>query len=145
MMRILKLTAKTEAELARLREGQDRAAQKAAARIVSDVRAHGDSALEQWTEKLDGTDIRGRRLWVSASELATAKKRVSADFLRALKHAATNVRRVAEKQMPREWTLQVEPGVKIGQVVSPLDSIGCYVPGGRFALVSTLVMTVVPA
>ncbi|HEY2457832.1 MAG TPA: histidinol dehydrogenase, partial [Candidatus Acidoferrum sp.] len=145
MMRILKLTAKMEAALARLREGRNRSAQKAAARIVSDVRARGDVALERWTEKLDGTDIRGGRLWISIDELAAAKKRVSADFLRAVKHAAANVRRVAEKQMPQEWTLQVEPGVTVGQMVSPLDSIGCYIPGGRFALVSTLVMTVVPA
>jgi histidinol dehydrogenase len=52
---------------------------------------------------------------------------------------------VAEKQLPRPWTLVVEPGVKIGQRVSPIESIGCYIPGGHFALVSTLVMTVVPA
>jgi len=47
--------------------------------------------------------------------------------------------------MPREWSLQVEPGVTVAQIVRPLESIGCYIPGGRFALVSTLVMTVVPA
>jgi len=60
-------------------------------------------------------------------------------------HAAANVRRVAEQQMPREWSLQVERGIRIGQLVRPIESIGCYIPGGRFALVSTLVMTVVPA
>jgi histidinol dehydrogenase len=52
---------------------------------------------------------------------------------------------VAEKQLPRTWSLTVEPGVKIRQSVSPIDTIGCYIPGGRHALVSTLVMTVVPA
>src|SRR5256884_3749850 len=51
----------------------------------------------------------------------------------------------SEKQLPRPWTMEVEPGVKIGQLVRPIDSIGCYIPGGQFALVSTLVMTVVPA
>jgi histidinol dehydrogenase len=56
-----------------------------------------------------------------------------------------NVRRVAEMQLPRPWTMDVEPGVKIGQIVRPIETIGCYIPGGRFALVSTLVMTVVPA
>jgi histidinol dehydrogenase len=144
-MRILKLTAKTEEALMRLREGQDRAAQKAAARIVDDVRKRGDDALGEWTAKLDGTDLRRKGLWISKTEFAAAKKRVSPDFLRAVRHAAANVRRVAEKQLPQEWTLQVEPGVKVGQVVSPLDSIGCYIPGGRFALVSTIIMTAVPA
>jgi histidinol dehydrogenase len=62
-----------------------------------------------------------------------------------VEHAAGNVRRVAERQLPREWMLKVERGVNVRQIVRPLDSIGCYIPGGRFALVSTLVMTVVPA
>ena len=53
--------------------------------------------------------------------------------------------RVAEQQLPRAWTIEVEPGVNVGQIVRPIESIGCYIPGGRYALVSTLVMTVVPA
>jgi histidinol dehydrogenase len=77
--------------------------------------------------------------------MAAAKKRVSGEFLRAVAHAAANVRRVAEQQMPRKWSLQVEPGVRISQIVRPIESVGCYIPGGRFALISTLVMTVVPA
>ena len=52
---------------------------------------------------------------------------------------------MAEKQLPRPWTIKVEPGVRIGQMVRPIETIGCYIPGGRFSLVSTLVMTVVPA
>jgi len=144
-MRILKLTAETEAKLMKLREGRDRAAQRVAARIVADVRRRGDTALNAWSRKLDGADLARKRLWVSRGEMAAAKKRVGRQFLRAVAHAAANVRRVAQQQMPREWSLQVEPGVRIGQVVRPIESIGCYIPGGRFALVSTLVMTVVPA
>src|SRR2546430_9794553 len=84
-------------------------------------------------------------LWIGEDEIRAASKQVTREFLGALKQAARNVRRVAEKQLPRPWTMEVEPGVKIGQLVRPIDSIGCYIPGGRFALVSTLVMTVVPA
>ena len=62
-----------------------------------------------------------------------------------MKHAARNIRRVAEAQLPRSWSMTVEPGVRVGQRVTPLDTIGCYVPGGRFSLVSTLLMTAVPA
>ena len=76
---------------------------------------------------------------------AAARKRVSPTFLRAIQHAARNIRRVAEKQLPRPWSLEVEPGVTVCQLVRPIDSIGCYIPGGRFALVSTMLMTVVPA
>ena len=62
-----------------------------------------------------------------------------------MKHAITNVRRVAEKQLPVDWDLQVERGITIGQRIKPIESIGCYIPGGRFALISTMVMTCVPA
>ena len=144
-MRILKLTPQTEAALMRTREVQDREAHRAAGRIVTDVRRRGDAALDEWTRRLDSVDVRGKLLWVSQKEIAAATKRVSREFLRAVEHAAANVRRVAEKQLPRGWAFTVEPGVRISQLICPIDSIGCYIPGGRFALFSTVVMTVVPA
>ncbi len=144
-MRILKLTPQTEAQLTRLRERQDREAHLAAARIVADVKRRGDTALDAYARKFDGVDVRGKLLWVSPGEIAQARKRVTKAFLRAVEHAAANVRRVAEKQLPREWSLNVEPGVRISQLIRPIDSIGCYIPGGRFALFSTMIMTVVPA
>ena len=144
-MRILTLSKETEARLFRARENEDRAALKTAAKIVADVRKRGDRAVSDWTRQLDDVDLQRQGLWISRGEFAAAKKRVSREFLRAVEHAATNVRRVAERQLPREWKLRVEPGVNVRQIVRPLDSIGCYIPGGRFALVSTLVMTVVPA
>ena len=103
-MRILKLSPKAEANLTKLRERQDREAHRAAARIVTDVRRRGDAALDEYTRKFDGADVRGKLLWVSAGEIAAARKRVSREFLRAVEHAAANVRRVAEKQLPREWS-----------------------------------------
>ena len=144
-MRILKLTSGTEAQLMKMREGLDRAAYRAAQKIVADVKRRGDAALDDWSRKLDSVDLRRRSVWISPQEMAAAKKRVSPEFLRAVAHAAQNVRRVAEKQLPREWVLQVETGVKVAQVIRPIESIGCYIPGGHFALFSTLVMTVVPA
>jgi histidinol dehydrogenase len=144
-MRILKLTALTEAKLMRLRQGDDHVALHSAAKIVADVRLRGDAALQMWNRKFDPAQCRRSDLWITPAETSAAKNRVSREFLRAVSHAADNVRRVAEKQLPREWKLQVEPGVTVAQIVRPLESIGCYIPGGRFALVSTLVMTVVPA
>jgi histidinol dehydrogenase len=144
-MRILKLTPATEVKLARMRQGQDRTAYRAAARIVADVRRRGDNALNIWTRSLDGVDLKREGLWVARQEFAAAKRRVSRRFLRAVAHAAVNVRRVAEKQMQPEWSLQVEPGVQIAQLIRPIDAIGCYIPGGRFALFSTLIMTAVSA
>jgi histidinol dehydrogenase len=144
-MRILKLTQRTEADLMKIREGQDRTALETGERIVADVRKGGDAALDEWTKKLDGRDLARDGVWISRKEYVAARKRVSREFLHAAAHAAENVRSVAEQQKPREWNLQVEPGVKVGQIVRPIETIGCYIPGGRFALVSTLLMTVVPA
>ncbi|HTQ96522.1 MAG TPA: histidinol dehydrogenase, partial [Candidatus Acidoferrum sp.] len=103
-MRILRLTPQTEAQLTRLRESQDREAHLAAARIVADVKRRGDAALDAYARKFDSIDVRGKLLWVSRSEISQARKRVGKEFLRAVEHAATNVRRVAEKQLPREWS-----------------------------------------
>src|SRR5258708_35671979 len=77
--------------------------------------------------------------------MAAAKGRVDKQFLLAVEHSAKNVRKVAEQQLPRNWSLNVESGVSIRQLVRPLERIGCYIPGGRFALLSTLVMTAGPA
>jgi len=144
-MRILRLTTKTETALLTGRQMHDQEAHRVASRILADVQRRGDRALVSWSKKLDGTDLSKSGLWISHKEMATAKRRVDRGFLRAVEHAAKNVRRVAERQLPRDWPLRVEPGVEIRQMVRPLDSIGCYIPGGRFALFSTLVMTTVPA
>jgi histidinol dehydrogenase len=144
-MRIVKLTPVLEKELLRARQQRDDEAARIAARIIRDVRRSGDSALFALAKRLDGADLTRDGVWISRSEMAAAAKQVSADLVRAVKHASRNVQRVAEKQLPRRWTLEVEPGLKIGQIVRPIETIGCYIPGGRHALLSTLVMTVVPA
>jgi len=144
-MRILKLTRKVENKLLAARERRDHRAEKIAARIVADVRKLGDAALFSWTRQLDGIDLVRGGVWVSRREIDVARHCVSLDFLRAVKHAIANVRKVAEKQLPRSWSLEVEPGVRIGQMVRPIESVACYIPGGSSTLLSTLVMTAVPA
>ena len=144
-MRILKLTPRTEKWLLARRAQRDDEAQSVAAEIVADVRKRGDAALLAWTKKLDGLDLSRDGVWISKEEIRSAKAQVSPDFLKAIRRAAENVCRVAEQQLPRPWAIETEPGVRISQRVSPIESIGCYIPGGRFSLVSTLVMTVIPA
>jgi len=144
-MKILELTEATERKLLAARQKRDAEAERVAARIVADVRRGGDAAVERWSRKLDGVDLREAGLWISRPEMAQARARVSRGFLQAARHAIRNVERVAEQQLPKAWKLTVEPGVMITQRVRPIDSIACYVPGGRFALVSSLIMTAVPA
>jgi histidinol dehydrogenase len=144
-MRILRLTNAVEKRLLAARERRDVQAETVAAKIIADVRRRGDAGLSSWTQKLDGMDLARNGMWVPQREIEEALRSVGADFVRAVKHAITNVRKVAEKQLPRNWSMEVESGVSIGQIVRPIESIGCYIPGGTSTLLSTLVMTAVPA
>lgn len=143
-MRIVKLTKNVERALLRGRRERDEKAHRVAGRIVADVRKRGDVAIREWTNKFDGVDLRAG-MWVSSREIEKVANDVAKETRMAIEHAARNIRAVAERQLPREWTLEVEPGIEVGQVVRPIEAIGCYVPGGRFSLLSTLLMTVIPA
>jgi histidinol dehydrogenase len=144
-MRILKLTPQTEKRLLARRAHQDVEAHAIAVEIVEDVRKCGDTALFAYTKKFDNTDLAKTGVWIEEKEIRAARKASSVKFQKAIEKAAENVRRVADKQLPQPWTIETTPGVKIHQAVRPIEAIGCYIPGGRFSLVSTLVMTAVPA
>jgi histidinol dehydrogenase len=144
-MRILKLTPGVEKKLLAARVSHDQEAQAVAARIIADVRKRGDAALLAWTKELDQADLTANDLWISQKEIRAASRQVGPDFLRAVRQAARNIRRVAEKQLPRPWSLEVQAGVRISQRVLPIESIGAYIPGGSALLISTLLMTAIPA
>jgi histidinol dehydrogenase len=118
-------------------------AEKTAAKIVNDVRKRGDSALLRYARKFDGFESKNLR--VSPAEIEAAWQRITPDFRHALETAAANIRRFCEWQRPQEWIREVQPGIKLGQLVRAIDAVGCYVPGGRHPLPSTLLMTVIPA
>jgi histidinol dehydrogenase len=144
-MRILKLTLEVEKELLAAHQVRDVQAERAAKEIVANIRKRGDAALFEYTRKFDNPEFVEGNLRIGEGEMRAARKRVSPEFLRAIRQASRNIRKVAEKQLPKPWSLSVERGVRIRHWVTPIESIGCYVPGGRFALVSTLLMTVIPA
>jgi histidinol dehydrogenase len=112
-------------------------------RIVNDVRRNGDRALVKYAQKFDALAPR-QNLRVSEAELRAAWKSAPESLRKALRVAEKNIRRFCEWQKPKEW-IRSSQGISLGQLVRPLDSCGCYVPGGRFPLVSTLLMTVIPA
>jgi histidinol dehydrogenase len=112
-------------------------------RIIEDVRRNGDRALLKYAQKFDGLAAR-HDLRVDESELQLAWKAAPKELRAALQVAEKNIRRFCEWQKPKEWRKSVD-GAVLGQLVRPLNSAGCYVPGGRFPLVSTLLMTVIPA
>lgn len=116
--------------------------QRKVGRIVNDVRKRGDAAVREWSRKLDR--ISGP-FEVSAAELRQGLADTPKDVRAAIRLAVRHVRRVAVQQLPRPFVVNVREGVRIEQRVEPLAHVGCYVPGGRFPLVSSLIMTVVPA
>ena len=118
--------------------------EKPVRRIVDDVRGNGDRALRRYAEKFDGLASR-KPLRVSAAAMKKAWQSAPEDFRAALRTAASGIRSYCEWQMPQEWRRTFRPGILLGQVLRPVDSAGCYVPGGRYPLPSTMLMTVIPA
>jgi histidinol dehydrogenase len=112
-------------------------------RIVNDVRRHGDAALRRYAQKWDHLHA-AQPLQVSVSELTDAQNSLTPSLRRSLSDAARNIRRFCQLQKPRSWS-RTRAEITLGQIVKPLDSVGCYVPGGRHPLLSTVLMTVLPA
>ncbi|RRA47850.1 histidinol dehydrogenase [Acidipila sp. EB88] len=115
-----------------------------AERIVNAVRKDGDKALRAWSAKLDGLDTKSPLL-IDPARMQAALAEIPTAMRNALEQAAANIRAFAEKQMPQSWTFEPGDGLSVGQLVRPLDSVGCYVPSGRHPLPSTLLMTAIPA
>jgi histidinol dehydrogenase len=116
----------------------------AALRIVNAVRSGGDAALRRYATRLDRISPHSP-LRIASDDMAAACDSVPSEFKLALEAAARNIRAFAERQRPKEWDFTPGRGLTVGQRVRPLDAVGCYVPGGRYPLPSTLLMTVIPA
>src|SRR5258708_4754504 len=122
--------------------GDDRALDRGVQAIVDAVRTGGDRALTRLARRFDGL-CAPVEVW--PDEIREGAARVHPEVRRAISQAARNIARVAFRQIPRHFDLDVAPGVSIEQRVEPLARVGCYVPGGRFPLPSSLLMTAVPA
>jgi histidinol dehydrogenase len=146
MLRIIRSTdAGALGRLERARRSSLAEAERVARRILDDVRREGDRALIRYSRRLDHLDLRKEGFTVSAEEVRRAYRAVPPGFVRALRVAAKNIRAVARRQLPRVWQIRNRTGVKVGQIIRPLERVACYVPGGRYPLPSTVLMSVIPA
>jgi histidinol dehydrogenase len=118
--------------------------ERAVRRIVEDVRRGGDRALLAARAHFDGVP-RKQPLRIPPGELHRAWEETSPELRAALKLAARNVAQFAKRQLPAEWDMEPVSGVRTGQRVRALASVGCYVPSGRHPLPSSLLMTAIPA
>lgn len=112
--------------------------------ILEAVRARGDAAVREYAERFDGL-APGQPLQVTREEMLAAWESLGEELKAAMRVAQANIRAFAEKQLPRAFSFRPSEGMEVGQIVRPLGSVGCYVPGGRYPLPSTLLMTSTPA
>ena len=112
--------------------------------ILADVRQGGDEALREYAGRFDSL-VPDAPLLVSRAEMKAAWESTSEELRAAMRLAQANIRAFAEKQLPRAWSFRPQEGMEVGQIIRPLGSVGCYVPGGRYPLPSTLLMTATPA
>jgi histidinol dehydrogenase len=114
-------------------------------KIVADVRDEGDKALLMYTEKFDKVRLTASKLKVNEKEIKEAYPKLEKSQITALKTAAENIASFHKKQLRAKWTMEIAEGATLGQVTRPLASVGVYVPGGKAAYPSSVLMCAVPA
>jgi histidinol dehydrogenase len=134
-------TARVERLLAPRRD-RDRHLERRVARIVESVRREGDAAVRRFAARFDAFS---GEVEIDAEAIAAGARSVPRAVRSAITTAARHIARVARAQLPRPVRVTVAPGVTVEQQVRPLDRVGCYVPGGRYPLPSSLLMTAIPA
>lgn len=140
-MKIIRSTEVTE-DFFRYQEIEDI---ESVSEVLFDVQRNGDNAVKKYTEKFDGVVLDS--IEIEKSEIRQAHNALEIEKIEALRHAAENIRKFAEKQreMLCDFEYEVEPGVITGQKIIPVHRAGVYTPGGRFPLPSTVLMCAIPA
>ncbi len=113
------------------------------AEIIDNVKQNGDSALKEYTKKFDKAQI--ETIKVSEEDITAAYKEVAPELLETIKKSKQNIWSFHEKQLQNSWISPKEDGTMLGQLVRPLEKVGLYVPGGTAPLISSVLMTAVPA
>lgn len=148
-MRIVKLTQETKNDILGnlLKRSPNQYAQYEAtvSEIISNVRENGDKAIFEITNKFDKWDINESNVRVSKEEIDNAYKVVDPKLIDVMKEAAENIRSFHQKQVKESWITTNDDGSILGQKVTPIESVGCYAPGGKAAYPSSVLMNIIPA
>ncbi len=144
MLRILRSSDREAvASLFARRTARMEEAEAVAGPILESVRARGDAALLEYAKRFDR--LEGGTVRVAPQRLRDAAEAMAPELREAVATASSQIRAFAELQAPKAWMREVGEGVRLGQIVRPLESVAAYIPGGRYPLPSTLMMTVIPA
>ena len=148
-MRIETLTGQSRKALLELLEARNPASyteqQAAVDEIIAKVRADGDAAIFEYEKHFDRCELSAETLRVTREEIDAAYQELDPEFVGVMKRAAANIREYHEKQKVNSWITTKPDGSILGQRVTPLASSGCYVPGGRAAYPSSVLMNIIPA
>lgn len=117
--------------------------EQAAAAILDDVRKNGDEAVRRLTKQFDGADLTDFR--VSEEEIEEAVEKAGPELMAVLREAKANIEAYHREQVRQSWIKEFRPGVRLGEQYEPIQRVGVYVPGGRAAYPSTVLMDTVPA
>ncbi len=113
--------------------------------ILNEVKEKGDKAVFQYTKKFDQADLTAETLYVTEEEINDAYSKVDPGLVDVMKKSIANIRSYHEKQVRNSWFTTREDGVILGQRITPLESVGVYVPGGKAAYPSSVLMNIIPA
>lgn len=148
-MRIVKLTNDTKEDilgsLLKRSPNQYTQYEETVNSIIADVRARGDEAVFDVTKKFDKWDITKDNVKVSDGEMDEAFGIVDPKLIEVMEEAAANIRDFHEKQVRESWITTKDDGSILGQKITPIDSVGCYAPGGKAAYPSSVLMNIMPA
>lgn len=142
-MKIVQLKKENRIELLKRSQIDSNSVLETVQDIVSDVKNNQDNALRSYTKKFDGVDL--KEFLVSDNEVNESLSKIDPELTSSIKKAASNIRKFHQAQLPEEWSMEIDNGVTAGQIIRPLDKVGCYIPGGRAAYPSSILMTVIPA
>ncbi|MDP3066885.1 MAG: histidinol dehydrogenase [Methanobacteriaceae archaeon] len=142
-MNIIQLKDQEEIEILKRSEIDAGTVLEPVREIIDAVKKDRDRALQYYTHKFDGPYL--DEFLVDAKEREGGLKRVNPEVITALENAAHNIQKFHEAQLPTEWSITVDEGITAGQIIRPLEKVGCYIPGGRAVYPSTILMTVIPA
>lgn len=144
-MKLVKVGSKQFQKLCDRNSGRNKRVSESVRKIVDNVRDYGDDAVIKYTRKFDRVKLTARDLKVTECETSGAYQDISPDFVSTLKVILNNINKFYSKQIKKSWKIKDEDGVMLGEKITPLDTVGVYVPSGTVPLVSSVYMTVIPA
>lgn len=148
-MKVIRLTSESKQEALEKLIGRSPTGyseyEKTVQDIIADIRKDGDAAVLAYEEKFDHCKMTPEQLIVKREEIDAAYQELDPEFIEVMKRSAANIRDYHEKQKANSWITTTEEGIILGQKVTPVARSGCYVPGGRAAYPSSVLMNIIPA